>query len=74
MLKKVVISCLLSNWRRAQEEGSPCLAPLTAALYRWEAQDGRVRVSLLLVREGISALLEGPRKALTPGMAFVVLG
>lgn len=37
MLKKVVISCLLSNWRRALGEGSPCLALLTAALHRRDA-------------------------------------
>lgn len=37
MLKKVVISCLLSNWRRAVGEGSPCLALLAAALCWREA-------------------------------------
>jgi len=32
MLREVVISCLLSRWRRALGEGSPCLALLAAAV------------------------------------------
>ena len=37
MLKKVVISCSLSNWRRALGEGSPCLALLATALCQRDA-------------------------------------
>lgn len=45
-----------------------------AAPCRREAREGRVQVGLLLVHRGIAPLLEGPSRALTLGMAVVVLG